>query len=99
MELIALLARGGAVSPKGEYINLEACHQVNKLRQLGGIHARNRIHNGDPNTCTLKASNRTQRLVKRAGLAEVIVRLLEPIERELVFAAPQLFHADTGLIG
>ena len=70
-----------------------------ELRQLGSIHARNRVHNGNPDTSALKAPNRTQSLVKRAGLAEAIVRRLESIERELVFTTTQLFHASTDLVG
>ena len=99
MELIALLTRGGAVSSKSKHVDIETRHQVNKLRQLGGVHTRYRVHDGNPDTCTLKATNRTQSLGKRAGFTEVIVRCLESIKRELVFAASQLFHAGADLVG
>ncbi len=58
MELITLLTRGGAVSSESEHVDFEACHKVDEL-QLDGIHARNRVHNANPDTRALKASNRT----------------------------------------
>ena len=99
MELVTLLARRGAVPTKGEHVDLEACHQIDELRQLGGIHARNRVHDGNPDARALKTTDSTHGLGKRAGFTEVIVRFLEPIERELVFATAQLFHASTDLVG
>ena len=92
------MARGGGSIVQSEHVDFEACHKVNELRQLG-IHTRNRVHNDNPDTRALKAPNRTQGLDKRAGLTEVIVRFLESIERELVFAASQLFHAGADLVG
>lgn len=99
MELIALLARGGAIAPKGEHVDLEACHKIDELRQLGGVHARYRVHGGNPDASTLKAIDSTHGLGKRTGLTEVIVRRLKPVERELVFTTTQLYHASTDHIG
>ena len=80
MELVARLARGGAVAPEGEHIDLEACHQIDELRKLVRVRARNGIHDGDPNACALKAFNGAQRIGERAGFTEIIVRSFEPVE-------------------
>ena len=99
MELVTLLARRETVPPKGEYVDLEACHQIDELRQLGSIHARNCVHDGNPDTRALKTTDGAHGLGKRTGLTEVIVRRLESIERELIFTTTQLFHAGTDLVG
>ena len=100
MELITLLARGGAVSSKSEHVDFEACHKVNELRQLGGIHTRNRVHNG--NQIPARLRHPIARKVSQTNRAQSEVStcvFLESIERELVFAASQLFHAGADLVG
>ena len=62
MEFVACLARGGAVAPEGEHIDLEACRQIDDLRQLVRVRARNGIHDGNPNAGALKAFNGAQRV-------------------------------------
>ena len=98
VELVALLARGGAVATEGEHVHVKARDEVDELRELVGVHAGHRVHDRHPDARSLEALDGAQGLGEGTRLAEVVVRGLEAVERKLVLTAAERLHARTDLV-